>query len=78
MGLIPKSGFPVTICGFGGKYPVTDVIQTGVVGSLFLCYPNAKWEGGDIYVPFCLSGINAGIENWISVKKHMQSAFKKE
>jgi len=68
---------PSSRCDFGGKYPVTDVIQTGVVGSLFLCYPNAKWEGGDIYVPFCLSGINAGIENWISVKKAYAECLQK-
>lgn len=68
---------PSSRCDFGGKYPVTDVTATGIVGSLFLCYPNAKWEGGDIYVPFCLSGINAGIENWISVKRSYADCLQK-
>jgi len=68
---------PASRCDYGGKYPVTDVIQTGVVGSLFLCYPNAKWEGGDVYVPFCISGINAGLENWITVKKDYAACLQK-
>jgi hypothetical protein len=53
----------------GGSYPVTNVIQTGIIGSIALCYPNAKWNGGDVYVPFCLSGIAAGVDNWISIKR---------
>ena len=48
---------PSSRCNFGGNYPVNNVIQTGIVGSIALCYPNAKWNGGDVYVPFCLSGI---------------------
>lgn len=51
-------------CDFGGEYPVNDVVQSGVVGSLVLCLPNAQ-EG--IYVPVCLTGVRAGLDGWISV-----------
>ncbi len=57
---------PATRCDFGGKYPVADVIQTGIVGSALLCLPNYQ-EG--IYVPVCLSGISAGIDAYVSVLK---------
>ncbi|MCA9487373.1 MAG: ankyrin repeat domain-containing protein [Nanoarchaeota archaeon] len=55
---------PSSRCDFGGAYPVKDVIQTGIVGSVALCLPNAK-EG--IYVPVCLSGVKAGLDGWVSV-----------
>jgi len=55
---------PSSRCDLGGKMPVADVIQTGIVGSLMLCLPNAK-EG--IYVPICLSGVHAGIESYVSI-----------
>jgi len=45
---------------------VADVIQTGVIGSLVLCLPNAK-EG--IIVPICLSGIHAGLDAYLSILK---------
>ncbi|MBT7661079.1 hypothetical protein HN604_03280 [archaeon] len=55
---------PSSRCDLGGKMPVADVIQTGIVGSLMLCLPNAK-EG--IYVPICLSGVHAGIDAYVSI-----------
>lgn len=61
---------PASRCNLGGAYPVTDVIQTGIVGSVLLCLPN--WNEG-VYVPVCLSGIKAGIDGYISVlKSHKQ------
>jgi hypothetical protein len=57
---------PASRCDLGGEYPVKDVIQTGIVGSLLLCLPNAR-EG--ILMPVCLTGVQAGIDNLISVQE---------
>jgi hypothetical protein len=55
---------PSSRCDLGGTYPVDNVIQSGIIGSIVLCLPNFK-EG--IIVPVCLSGIHAGMEGWISI-----------
>jgi tetratricopeptide (TPR) repeat protein len=55
---------PASRCDLGGKFRVNDVIQTGIIGGLSLCLPNIK-EG--ILIPICLSGVNAGIQNYLSV-----------
>jgi hypothetical protein len=55
---------PSDRCDFGGAYPVQDVVQSGIVGSLALCLPNFK-EG--IYIPVCLTGVKAGIDGFLSV-----------
>ncbi len=52
---------PPSRCDFGGTYPVANVAQTGIVGSVFLCLPNVK-EG--IAIPVCLTGIQAGIDGF--------------
>lgn len=57
---------PNSRCDLGGTYPVQDVIQSGIIGSIMLCLPNAK-EG--IYVPICLTGLKAGIDSYLSVLK---------
>jgi hypothetical protein len=44
----------------------SDVIQTGIVGSALLCAPNVR-EG--VYIPVCLTGIQAGIDGYLSVLK---------
>ncbi len=56
---------PSSRCDLGGAYPVRDVIQTGIIGSLALCLPNIQ-EG--ILMPVCLTGVQAGIDGWLSVK----------
>ncbi len=56
---------PSSRCNFGGYYPVRDVIQSGIIGSLLLCFPNIQ-EG--ILMPICLTGVQAGIDGWLSVK----------
>jgi len=58
---------PATRCNLGGKYQVDDVIQSGIVGSVFLCAPNVK-QG--VVVPFCLTGILAGLKH---IKSILQS-----
>ena len=55
---------PPSRCDFGGAYPVKDVIQSGIVGSILLCAPNYR-EG--IYIPICLTGLKAGIDGLLSV-----------
>ena len=57
---------PPSRCNFGGKWPVSDVIATGIIGSLVLCLPNAE-EG--IKIPICLSGVHAGIDTYLSILK---------
>jgi hypothetical protein len=57
---------PSSRCDLGGTYPVQDVIQSGIVGSIALCLPNAK-EG--IIIPVCLSGVQAGLDGFISVQE---------
>ena len=56
---------PASRCDLGGKYDVPDdnVIQTGLIGSIVLCAPNSALAGGDVVVPFCLSGILASLKN---------------
>jgi len=55
---------PSSRCDFGGKYPVQDVVQSGIIGSIALCLPNAQ-EG--IYVPVCLTGVQAGLDGLLSI-----------
>lgn len=55
---------PSSRCDFAGAYPVKDVIQSGIIGSIALCLPNFR-EG--IFIPVCLSGIKAGIDAYLSV-----------
>lgn len=57
---------PPSRCNYGGEYNVQDVIQSGIIGSIMLCLPNAK-EG--IKVPVCLSGIKAGLDGLTSTLK---------
>jgi hypothetical protein len=67
---------PSSRCDLGGSYPVRDVIQSGIIGSIALCYPNAKWQGGDVYVPVCVSGVHAGLDGWLQVKKAYRSCLQ--
>ncbi|MBU0959585.1 MAG: hypothetical protein KKB31_06575, partial [Nanoarchaeota archaeon] len=56
---------PSSRCDLGGAYPVKDVVQSGIVGSIALCLPNFP----QVYVPVCLTGIKAGIDGWLSVER---------
>lgn len=64
---------PSSRCDFGGAYPVSDVIQTGIVGGVMMCLPN--WNEG-VYVPLCLSGIHAGIESYTSILQSHQQCLQ--
>jgi hypothetical protein len=57
---------PSSRCDLGGTYPVKDVVQTGIVGSLALCLPNVQ-EG--ILLPVCLTGVKSGVDGLISVQR---------
>jgi len=64
---------PSSRCDFGGNYPVQDVVQSGIIGSIALCLPNAK-EG--IYVPVCLTGIQAGLDGLLSIFSSYQDCLQ--
>ena len=64
---------PASRCNFGGEYYVSDVIQSGIVGSALLCLPNYK-EG--IVAPVCLTGIKAGIDGYLSILKSHQQCLQ--
>lgn len=63
---------PATRCDLGGKYPVSNVIQTGIIGSTLLCLPNFP----EVYVPVCLTGIHAGIDSFVSILKSYRSCLE--
>ena len=67
---------PASRCDFGGQYPVADVIQTGIVGSALLCLPNSFAFGGDVAIPVCLTGIQAGIDSYLSILKSHQQCLQ--
>ncbi len=64
---------PPSRCNLGGSYQVSDVVQTGVIGSLVLCFPNYR-EG--ILMPVCLTGVHAGLDGYVSIMKAVQSCLK--
>ena len=64
---------PATRCNLGGDWPVSDVIQTGIIGSTVLCLPNFK-EG--VYIPVCLTGIQAGIDSYVSILKSYRECLQ--
>jgi len=64
---------PSSRCDFGGEYPVKNVIQSGIVGSALLCLPN-WWEG--IRVPFCVTGIKAGIDGFLSIQNSYKDCLQ--
>jgi len=55
---------PSSRCNLGGTYYSSNVIQSGIIGSIALCLPNMK---ENIFVPICLTGLKAGIDNLLSV-----------
>lgn len=57
---------PSSRCDFGGTWKVPNVVQSGIIGSIVLCLPNFN-EG--IAVPVCLTGIHAGLDNFVSIMR---------
>jgi hypothetical protein len=64
---------PSSRCDFGGNYPVQDVAQSGIVGSIALCLPN--WKEG-VKIPVCLTGVKAGIDNLVSVQESYRDCLQ--
>ena len=64
---------PPSRCNLGGSYPVSNVQQTGIVGSALLCLPNAQ-EG--IMLPVCLSGIRNGIDMYVTLLKQYRDCLQ--
>ncbi len=55
---------PASRFDLGGKWQVSDVISTGIIGSVMLGIPNSVALGGDMWVPpICLTGVHAGLDN---------------
>ncbi|HLC58316.1 MAG TPA: transglycosylase SLT domain-containing protein [Candidatus Nanoarchaeia archaeon] len=64
---------PSSRCTLGGRVPPRNVIQSGLVGSSLLCTPNIQ-EG--IVVPFCLTGISAGLKSIRSILEGYSSCLE--
>ena len=59
---------PSSRCDLGGKWPVSDVVASGIIGSIALCLPNrGKFSEGGVVIPVCLSGIHAGLDAYVSL-----------
>ncbi len=68
---------PPSRCDFGGRMPVSNVVQSGVIGSLLLCWPN--FEGGrGVLVPICLTGVHAGLESFTGVLKSGRDCLQEQ
>jgi hypothetical protein len=63
---------PSSRCDLGGTYPVSDVVQSGIIGSLALCLPNFP----EVKIPVCLSGVHAGLEAYLSVVDSYQACLE--
>jgi len=63
---------PSSRCDLGGAYPVKDVVQSGIIGSLALCAPNFP----EVKVPICVSGVHAGVEGWTSVFRSYEQCLQ--
>ncbi|VVB80014.1 N-acetylmuramoyl-L-alanine amidase [uncultured archaeon] len=64
---------PPSRCNLGGTYPVSNVIQSGLVGSTLLCLPNIKEK---IAVPVCLTGVKAGMDGIISLFQNYRDCLQ--
>lgn len=63
---------PSSRCDLGGNYKVDDVVQTGVIGGLTLCFSNFP----EVAFPFCLPAVSGGIDNIITVMKGGRDCLK--
>lgn len=49
---------PPSRCDFSGRFPVDNVIQSGIIGSLVLCSGNSK----EVVMPICITGLYNGLD----------------
>ncbi|MGB9707929.1 MAG: N-acetylmuramoyl-L-alanine amidase family protein [Candidatus Pacearchaeota archaeon] len=68
---------PASRCDFGGRMPVENVIQSGVVGSILLCWPNFE-NGKGVLVPVCLTGVHAGLDSFIGILKSGRDCLQEQ
>jgi len=58
---------PSSRCNFGGEYRLDNVVQGGLIASLFACAKNfiafKSFKEGGVIIPFCVSGILASMKN---------------
>jgi len=67
---------PPSRCDLGGRFPVDNVIQSGVIGSLTLCLPNfVAWQG-QVLVPVCLTGVQAGLDSYVSIMRSLRDCYQ--
>lgn len=64
---------PSSRCDLGGAFPVKNVVQSGIVGSIALCLPNVREK---IIAPVCLTGVKAGVDSLISVFKNYKDCLQ--
>ncbi|GIU68398.1 MAG: hypothetical protein KatS3mg001_248 [Candidatus Pacearchaeota archaeon] len=63
---------PSSRCDLGGKYPVENVVQSGIFGSIFLCLPNFP----EVKIPICLTGVHAGLDSFNTVLDSYKSCLE--
>lgn len=68
---------PKSRCDYDGRYPVDNVIQSGIIGSLILCSPNFD-NGKGVIMPVCLTGLNAGLDSLNSVLKSSRDCLQEQ
>ena len=67
---------PVSRCNLGGSFYVSNVIQSGIFGSTFLCLPNfGNPFEGKVAIPFCITGIHAGLDAYTQILKQHRSCL---
>ncbi len=64
---------PASRCNLGGQHYVSDVVQSGIIGSTLLCLPNIR-EG--VYIPVCLTGIQAGVDAYTSILRSARDCLQ--
>lgn len=68
---------PASRCDFGGRMPVENVVQSGIIGSIMLCLPNFE-DGKGILVPVCLTGVHAGLDSFIGILKSGRDCLQEQ
>lgn len=63
---------PTSRCDLGGRLPVTNVVGSGIIGSVALCLPNFP----EVKVPVCLTGVHAGIDSFTQILKAQRQCLQ--
>jgi len=63
---------PASRCDFGGRFPVSNVVQSGVIGSMLLCAPNFPTP----VIAVCLPGVRAGLQSYTSMLRGYQACMQ--